>query len=172
MTALSLLPLRTPPARSIRSPQGHAHGLLVDAGPDHVPAHAEKPRAALTFCDRCAAKRSAPLRRINGTQASVSTLFTMVGHAKRPEMAGNGGLILGKPFPPSSEVEQRGLFAADIGSGSTVDDYVQVKAGPLDILAKPAVTPHRWRAASASPAGNIRRECRHRPYDCRWHRRR
>ena len=38
-----------------------------------------------------------------GTAASVSTLFTMVGCPKAPLTAGNGGLILGQPFLPSSE---------------------------------------------------------------------
>ncbi len=41
---------------------------------------------------------------IQGTVASVSTLFTTVGFWYRPFTAGNGGLLRGKPFLPSSEL--------------------------------------------------------------------
>ena len=40
---------------------------------------------------------------MNGTQARVSTLFTIVGQPNRPEMAGKGGLSLGWPLPPSRD---------------------------------------------------------------------
>src|SRR5688572_22051125 len=46
---------------------------------------------------------SPPLTRIGGTAASVSTLLIVVGMPKRPEAAGNGGLMRGLPRFPSSE---------------------------------------------------------------------
>src|SRR5205823_12422639 len=49
------------------------------------------------------ANHAAPRSMMGGTQQSVSTLLTIVGWPKAPLMAGNGGLILGQPFLPSSE---------------------------------------------------------------------
>ncbi len=46
---------------------------------------------------------SAPLFRMCGTAASVSTLLIVVGLPKRPETAGKGGLMRGLPRLPSSE---------------------------------------------------------------------
>src|SRR3954451_12307276 len=46
---------------------------------------------------------SAPLFRMCGTAASVSTLLMVVGCPKTPATAGNGGLIRGFPRRPSSE---------------------------------------------------------------------
>src|SRR5438876_2427653 len=45
----------------------------------------------------------APLLRIGGMAARVSTLLIVVGCAKTPDTAGNGGLIRGLPRLPSSE---------------------------------------------------------------------
>ena len=48
------------------------------------------------------ANQSAPRFRISGTTATVSILFTVVGHPHTPTAAGNaGGLSLGMPFLPS-----------------------------------------------------------------------
>src|SRR5205085_11216184 len=47
--------------------------------------------------------QSAPLFRMWGTAASVSTLLIVVGWANTPEMAGNGGLMRGLPRRPSIE---------------------------------------------------------------------
>ena len=38
-----------------------------------------------------------------GTEASVSTLFTTVGQAYKPAIAGKGGFNLGLPLLPSSD---------------------------------------------------------------------
>src|SRR5215212_11119473 len=46
---------------------------------------------------------SAPLFRMCGTAASVSTLLIVVGCANRPATAGNGGLMRGLPRRPSME---------------------------------------------------------------------
>ena len=43
----------------------------------------------------------APLLKIVGTTAIVSTLFTIVGHPYKPIKAGKGGFNLGCPFFPS-----------------------------------------------------------------------
>ena len=45
--------------------------------------------------------QSAPLRRITGTLAKVSTLLINVGLPNRPLFAGNGGFGLGIPRSPS-----------------------------------------------------------------------
>jgi hypothetical protein len=47
--------------------------------------------------------QSAPLFRMCGTAASVSTLLIVVGMPNTPETAGNGGLMRGLPRRPSSE---------------------------------------------------------------------
>ena len=41
---------------------------------------------------------------IVGTTATVSTLVTVVGHPYKPALAGKGGLSLGSPDLPSSEL--------------------------------------------------------------------
>ena len=46
---------------------------------------------------------SPPSLMIGTTAAIVSTLFTTVGHAHTPEIAGKGGLIRGFPRLPSSD---------------------------------------------------------------------
>lgn len=49
------------------------------------------------------ANHEAPLQRIVGTTATVSTLVTVVGHPYNPAFAGNGGFILGFPCLPSKD---------------------------------------------------------------------
>src|SRR3954470_16631908 len=46
---------------------------------------------------------SAPLFKMCGTAASVSTLLMVVGWPNRPATAGNGGLMRGLPRRPSME---------------------------------------------------------------------
>ena len=41
---------------------------------------------------------------IQGTEATDSTLLTMVGFFRKPDTAGNGGLMLGWPLRPSTEL--------------------------------------------------------------------
>jgi hypothetical protein len=53
---------------------------------------------------------------IHGTAAKVSVLLMVVGLPYRPKLAGNGGLKRGWPFLPSSDFQQRGFFAADVGA--------------------------------------------------------
>ena len=52
------------------------------------------------------ANSSAPSLRMNGTQASDSTLLTMVGLPQSPLTAGKGGLGLGIPRLPSIELRR------------------------------------------------------------------
>jgi hypothetical protein len=47
--------------------------------------------------------QEAPLLRIVGHTATVSTLVTVVGQPYTPALAGNGGLSLGRPGFPSSD---------------------------------------------------------------------
>ena len=115
--------------------QRDADRLFINARPGHVAAHAEQPRAALLRRADAGELLGAMPRRMNGTQASVSTLLTIVGHAKRPEMAGNGGLSLGKPLPPFERRQQRGFLAADIRPRAAMNHDVQIKAGSLDVFA-------------------------------------
>lgn len=44
-----------------------------------------------------------PLLKMVGQTATVSTLVTVVGQLKTPELAGNGGLSLGLPGFPSRD---------------------------------------------------------------------
>ncbi len=76
---------------------------------------------------------------MKGTQARVSTLLTIVGHWKSPEIAGNGGFSLGKPFPSFQRSEQGRLLAADVGSRPAMNHDIQIEAAPLDVLAQPPV---------------------------------
>src|SRR5574343_1827601 len=46
---------------------------------------------------------SPPIFTIEETDANVSTLFTTVGHAYKPAIAGKGGLIRGFPLLPSND---------------------------------------------------------------------
>ena len=52
------------------------------------------------------ANSAAPSLRINGTQASVSTLLTIVGLPHRPDTAGKGGRGRGIPLLPSIELRR------------------------------------------------------------------
>ena len=70
------------------------------------------------------------------TQASVSTLLTMVGLRNAPSMAGNGGLIRGHARLPSSDLDQARFLAADVRPGPAVQHDVEVEARAEDVLAE------------------------------------
>ena len=65
---------------------------------------------------------------MGATQAMVSTLLMTVGHPNSPTTAGNGGLRRGKPFFPSSDSNKRCFFAANISTGTGVDNHINIKA--------------------------------------------
>ena len=171
MTALSSIAIAHTARSFDEMPQGHTHRLLVDAGPDHVPAHAEEPCAALTV----GTKGGKALGSMAQDEWDAGQRLDVVDDGGAREETGNGGerrLDPGKALATFERGQQRGLFAADVGSGPAMNDYVQVETRSLgcSCQASPHDRPHRWRAGSASPAGSTRPECRHRPYDCRWHR--
>jgi len=108
-----------PPAKPGEEPGGdmravtpgyfRAIGLTVIAGRPFAPSDsATAPKVVIvndTMARRYWPGQSPIGRRVmmGGTQAIVSTLLTTVGSPKAPLMAGNGGLILGQPFLPSSD---------------------------------------------------------------------
>src|SRR5215470_10839737 len=92
----------TPPALSMSSRS------VIDTGASYTPGFFTRPDIEYIRVPPCVlvpspANHAAPCWMIGGTQQSVSTLLTMVGCPKAPLMAGNGGLILGQPFLPSSD---------------------------------------------------------------------
>src|SRR5436305_153229 len=107
-TALSRPVPLTPPARSmscrsvIDTDASYTSGCFTRPETEYirVPPWVLVPRPA---------NHAAPRSMIGGTQHSVSTLLTIVGCPNAPLMAGNGGLILGQPFLPSSE-DSRPVF--------------------------------------------------------------
>src|SRR5215813_7146388 len=101
-TALSRPVPLTPPACSISCRS------VIDTGASYTPGVFTRPETEYIRVPPCVlvpspANQAAPRSMIGGTQHNVSTLLTMVGWPKAPLMAGNGGLILGQPFFPSSE---------------------------------------------------------------------
>ena len=108
-------------------PQRGPERQLVVAGPLHLARDAEDLRAGRLLGadlgeplgDRCV--------RMCGTVASVSTLLIRVGEAYRPSTAGNGGRSRGWPRYPSSEDEERGLLAADVGAGAAVQHDLELE---------------------------------------------
>src|SRR5215510_15329179 len=92
----------TPPARSM------SWRSVIDTGASYTPGFFTRPDTEYIRVPPCVlvpspANHAAPRSTIGGTQHSVSTLLTMVGWPNAPLMAGNGGLILGQPFLPSSD---------------------------------------------------------------------
>jgi len=58
----------------------------------------------------------------------------MVGHWKRPEIAGKEACSWGTPSTLQRREERR-LLAADIGACAAMDHHIEIKAASLDILA-------------------------------------
>src|SRR2546425_10365431 len=92
----------TPPAIAISCRK------VIDTGASYTAGFFTRPDTEYMRVPPCVlvpspANHSAPRAMIGGTQASVSTLLTIVGCPKAPLMAGKGGLILGQPFLPSSD---------------------------------------------------------------------
>ena len=65
--------------------------------------------------------------------------FGCGAHGEETRNGWEGGLEPGKAFPTLERSKERGLLATDIRPCPTVDDHVQVKTGPLDVLAKPTL---------------------------------
>src|SRR6266566_463838 len=101
-TALSRPVPLTPPASSM------SWRSVIDTDVSYTPGFFTRPETEYIRVPPCVlvpspANHAAPRSMIGGTQQSVSTLLTIVGCPNAPLMAGNGGLILGQPFLPSSE---------------------------------------------------------------------
>src|SRR5436305_9761990 len=101
-TALSRPVPLTPPARSMSCRS------VIDTDASYTPGCFTRPETEYIRVPPWVlvprpANHAAPRSMIGGTQHSVSTLLTIVGCPNAPLMAGNGGLLLGHPFLPSSE---------------------------------------------------------------------
>src|SRR6266404_1638671 len=104
-------------------PQGYTHRLLVDTRPNYMPAHAEKPCAALTV--RAYAGKSFGSKAQNEWDTGQGLHIVDDGRAREETRYGREwGLYPGKAFPTLKRSKESSLFAADIGSGSAVDDHV------------------------------------------------
>ena len=96
-------PPRTPPQwRSISSRRGIDMDSSTTQGCSTWPEMA-KILVPVLFARPMPANQSPPRRRISGTTAMVSTLFTVVGQPYSPELAGNGGFSRGMPLRPSRD---------------------------------------------------------------------
>src|SRR5438034_2847699 len=106
MIALNLRPGSGPPQSSYRkSLNGNPMGTSKLPGRRMLP-HTEYSLVPVLF--GLSARENflyqfAPLFTMGGTAASVSTLLIVVGSAKTPDTAGNGGLMRGLPRRPSME---------------------------------------------------------------------
>src|ERR1700722_17473319 len=102
ITALSLRPFQTPPARAIRSLKGMPSGNSKLPGFSTCP-DTEKMMVPPEFTGPKPANHAAPLRRMVGTDAKLCVLLMVVGLPNKPKFAGNGGLNRGLPGLPSSD---------------------------------------------------------------------
>src|SRR5580765_401845 len=101
-TALSRPVPVTPPARSM------SWRSVIDTDASYTAGRFTRPdteymRVPPWVLVPSPANQAPPRAMMGGTQHSVSTLFTIVGCPNAPLTAGNGGLILGQPFLPSSD---------------------------------------------------------------------
>ncbi len=83
--------------------EGEAEGQLVVAGLPDMSADAEELGARGFPRCRWPGRPSAPSWMMKGTEARVSTLFTVEGIPMYPAWAGKGGFTLGVPLRPSRE---------------------------------------------------------------------
>ena len=84
------------------------------------------------------ANQSAPLRRMVGATATVSTFVTVVGQPYSPTPAGKRGLSRGLPCFPSSDSMSAVSSPQMYAPGSVVDVDVKVDAGAAGVLAEVA----------------------------------
>src|SRR5690606_36390836 len=63
-----------------------------------------------------------------------------IGHsgraAKQPDVGGERRLQAGLPRLPLDALDQPGLLAADVGSGTSMHIHIKVEAGPTGVLAQ------------------------------------
>src|SRR5271167_858159 len=102
ITALSLRPFHTPPARAINSLNGMPIGNSKFPGFSTWP-ETEKIMVPPEFTGPNPANHAAPLRMMVGTEAKLWVLLMVVGLPNRPKLAGNGGLKRGLPGLPSRD---------------------------------------------------------------------
>ena len=146
MTALSFRPPRTPSSVTFdQLPQGHADRRLVDARPVHMPAHREKPRAALFG--------RADAREAFGTFAQderhASQRLDVVDDRRALEETRNCGerrLEFRKALTAFQRSEQGCLLAADI-SACARDGSTTSRSKPLPWMFLPS---HPWSYASST----------------------
>src|SRR3984893_4497696 len=102
ITAFSLRPFQTPPARAISSLNGMPMGNSKFPGFSTCP-ETEKITVPPEFTGPRPANHAAPLRMMVGTDAKLWVLLMVVGLPNNPKFAGNGGLKRGLPGLPSRD---------------------------------------------------------------------
>src|SRR5260370_34341827 len=101
-------------------PQGYTHRLLVDAGPDHMPAHAEKPCAALTVRTYAGKAFGSIAQNVWDTGQGLH----IVDDGRTREETRNGGawgLYSRKDLHTPQRSKESGVFAREIGHGLSVE---------------------------------------------------
>mmetsp|Transcript_31918 Transcript_31918/g.41045 ORF Transcript_31918/g.41045 Transcript_31918/m.41045 type:complete len:253 (+) Transcript_31918:1534-2292(+) len=84
------------------------------------------------------ANHSPPRRRMVGTTAMDSTLFTVVGQPYRPAPAGNGGFMRGMPFFAFEAFQKCGFFAANVGACPMMQEEIKVPTRTSCVFAQKA----------------------------------
>ena len=98
---------------------------------------------------------SAPLLRMCGTAASVSTLLIVVGWPNTPATAGKRRLDARIAAPPLERVHQRGLFAADVRARAAMHVDVDRLPVPIAFLPRMPAAYASLTAASIRASGSV-----------------
>src|SRR5947208_4971621 len=118
-------------------PQRDTHWRFVETRSVHVSADREKSGSALLG----RAQAGEALGTFAQDERNARQGLDVVHDSRALEKARDCGerrFELGKAFPALQRREQGCLFAADISSGATMNDHIQIESAPLDVLAQPA----------------------------------
>src|SRR5215831_18609813 len=106
---------------------------FVDTRSLHVPTHAPHARAAITLRANAVVPRCAAFQNL----AHVGQRFDVVdhrGHAERPDVSRKGRFDARVGALAFQRLDQTGLFATDIGSGTTVQQDIEAHIGAENML--------------------------------------
>src|SRR5690242_8597096 len=144
-TARSGRPPRTPPAASITwrsvTPNSYSYRPGRSTQPDR-----QNSRVPVEFSVPMAAKAGPPIRRISGTQSSVSTLLMAVGFPNSPDCAGKGGLLRGSARLPSIELHSAVSSPAMYAPAPRLTSTSKAKPSPITSAPR---KPRAWACATA-----------------------